>query len=294
MHTSKDRAEPKVIILAGGAGRRLWPLSSPQYPKYLMEFEGRTLLQQAYTRVDIPDENKYIIGAGNVAVLIKRDLLEINNNFSDKNLLLEPLSKNTAPAAALGISILDKEDIAVILPADHIIKPSDEFNRSLRDAVKLAAKGHIAVIGINPEHPATGYGYIKKGEELDSGWKVVEFKEKPDAKTAQEYLKSGNYLWNAGIYVFNVSVMREEMDRYAGYISRAFSELKADRSNLKEIYKNMPGISIDYAVMEKTDRAAVTAFKGYWKDLGSWKTVKEEPRNSGEEKSKGDVRKNEW
>ncbi len=261
----------KVLILAGGMGKRLWPVSRKKWPKYLMRFEGQSLLQQAYDRVDVTDENKYIIGAQEAGFLVKREI----EGIKGKNLVLEPLSRNTAPAIALGMCELDDEDIAVVLPADHIIKPKGDFREALTRAKSLAEDGFIVTIGIKPEYPATGYGYIKKAGKLGDGWKVKEFKEKPDEDTARDYFESGDYFWNAGIFVFKVSRMKREMEALAGGISKIFKELKEDKGNLREIYERIEGESIDYAVMEKTDKAAVVGFEGEWNDLGSWEAVSE-------------------
>ncbi|MGM0568873.1 MAG: mannose-1-phosphate guanylyltransferase/mannose-6-phosphate isomerase [Elusimicrobiota bacterium] len=267
--------EIKCLILAGGMGKRLWPVSRKKWPKYLMEFKGKSLLQQAYDRLNTSPENKYVVGAEEARFLVKKELSGPGYEFRGENIILEPLSRNTAPAIALGINSLDDEDIAVVLPADHIIEPVDEFNEVIRKAAFLAEKGFIVTAGIKPLYPATGYGYIKKGEKLFDGWEVEEFKEKPDREKAREYFNSGSYFWNAGIFVFKVSAMKKELAFYAGDIAGAFKDLKEDKSNLKEIYEKLPNVSIDYAVMEKTEKAAVVGFDGVWNDLGSWEAVKE-------------------
>ena len=294
----------KVLILAGGAGERLWPLSRKKWPKFMLKFSGgKSLLQLAYERTAgiVPPKERYIVTSAESEFLIRRDI-SINggghsagSGLSAKNIISEPLAKNTAPAIMLGIfnssgpSAFKDEDIVIVLPADHIIEPKDVFKKTLKDAIEVARNNYIVAIGIKPSYPATGYGYIKAKLKVKSQkskvYKVEEFKEKPDKESAKKYIKSGNYYWNAGIFVFKAGVMREEIKNLCPDIWDNFNKLKRDRSNLLDIYEKLPNISIDYAVMEKTDKAAIVVFEGKrkvrcrrnvrcrWNDLGCWEAV---------------------
>ena len=205
------------IILAGGSGSRLWPLSRELYPKQLLKINTeKSLLEGTYLRLlQITDENKIIsITNSKHYSDVKSQLDEITKN---PVVLQEPTSKNTAPAASVCVKyILDKfgDDIILIVPSDHLINDLKLFKESVVEAENLAKKGYIVTFGIKPSSPQTGYGYIKTDKEItkkSNEWLVSEFKEKPDEKTAKKYFKSGKYYWNSGMFMFKASVFMEAL-----------------------------------------------------------------------------------
>ncbi|MGM0442135.1 MAG: mannose-1-phosphate guanylyltransferase/mannose-6-phosphate isomerase [Elusimicrobiota bacterium] len=267
----------KVLILAGGQGKRLWPLSRKRWPKFMLELkENKSLLQLAYERLDSISgkDDRYVVTTKDVDFLIERNIRAVNRDFSKDNVIIEPASRNTAPAIMRGINDFKDDEIVVVLPADHIIEPKSEFTDTIEKAIEVAGRDFIVTVGIKPDKPSTAYGYIKKSEKsAGSGWEVEEFKEKPDKKTAEDYLQSGGYFWNGGIFVFKAGVMKEEMKKHCSEIYSPFTQI-SEREEIAKIYKDLPNISIDYAVMEKSDRVAVVGYEGDWSDLGSWEAVK--------------------
>ena len=269
------------IILAGGSGSRLWPLSRELYPKQLLKINTeKSLLEGTYLRLlQITDENKIIsITNSKHYSDVKSQLDEITKN---PVVLQEPTSKNTAPAASVCVKyILDKfgDDIILIVPSDHLINDLKLFKESVVEAENLAKKGYIVTFGIKPSSPQTGYGYIKTDKEItkkSNEWLVSEFKEKPDEKTAKKYFKSGKYYWNSGMFMFNASVFMEALKKYAPDIYSNLSEYDFKKSDLIDFMKfdKMPSISLDYAVMEKTNNMVLVPLKSDWNDLGCWESI---------------------
>ena len=269
------------IILAGGSGSRLWPLSRELYPKQLLKINTeKSLLEGTYLRLlQVIDENKIISVTNSKHYSdVKSQLDEI---VKHPTVLQEPTSKNTAPAAAVCVKyILDKagDDIVLVVPSDHLIKDVKLFKESVIEAQKLAKKGFIVTFGIKPSGPQTGYGYIKIGKETEKkagSWLVSEFKEKPDEKTAKKYFKSGKYYWNSGMFMFKASVFVEALKKYAPDIYSIASEFDFKKSDSIDFMKfdKMPSISLDYAVMEKTDNLVLLPLKSDWNDLGCWESI---------------------
>lgn len=269
------------IILAGGSGSRLWPLSRELYPKQLLKINTeKSLLEGTYLRLlQITDENKIIsITNSKHYSDVKSQLDEITKN---PVVLQEPTSKNTAPAASVCVKyILDKfgDDIILIVPSDHLINDLKLFKESVVEAENLAKKGYIVTFGIKPSSPQTGYGYIKTDKEItkkSNEWLVSEFKEKPDEKTAKKYFKSGKYYWNSGMFMFKASVFMEALKKYAPDIYSNLSEYDFKKSDSIDFMKfdKMPSISLDYAVMEKTNNMALVPLKSDWNDLGCWESI---------------------
>jgi len=269
------------IILAGGSGSRLWPLSRELYPKQLLNLNSdRSLLQATFERLKtfMPVENIVSITNTKHTSNVKLQLENIAENVS---VLSEPLSKNTAPAIALATRFImqkAQDPIILVVPSDHLIKNTRKFIETVKKGEKLAQKGYIVTFGIEPDYPETGYGYINilKNPILD-GFKVKEFVEKPDSRTAQKYVDAKTYFWNSGIFMFKASVMMEEIKHLAPEIFKLTQEVDFSKSEQIEynLFEKMPSISIDYAIMEKSDKIALVKLESDWNDLGSWQSIYE-------------------
>lgn len=267
------------IILAGGSGSRLWPLSRELYPKQLLNLNSdKSLLQSTFERLKqfMPAEN--IVSITNVkhSANVRLQLEQISDQI---NILAEPLSKNTAPAIALATKFIQtKEDDPVILvvPSDHLIKNNEKFIETVKKGEKLAKEGYIVTFGIEPDYPETGYGYINiLNEPILDGFKVKEFVEKPDSETAQKYVDAKTYFWNSGIFMFKASTMIAEIEKLAPEIFKVMNVFDFSRSSKVEynLFDRMPNISIDYAIMEKSDKIVLVKLESDWNDLGSWQSI---------------------
>ncbi len=268
------------LILAGGSGSRLWPLSRELYPKQLINIQNtESLLQATFERIKecMPEEN--IISTTGVKHFsnVKYQLSSIAQNAV---VLSEPIAKNTAPAIAVSVKfIMDKyktDPVILVVPSDHLIKDVKGFVNTVKSGEKIAEKGYIVTFGIKPAYPETGYGYINITQTaVENGYKVNKFVEKPDTETAEKYLKDGNYFWNSGIFMFKASVFLEELAKHSPEIYAKLSGFDFKYSN--EIpfteFDKMPSISVDYAVMEKSDKIALIKLESDWNDLGSWKSI---------------------
>ncbi|MBR2069571.1 MAG: mannose-1-phosphate guanylyltransferase/mannose-6-phosphate isomerase [Candidatus Gastranaerophilales bacterium] len=269
------------IILAGGSGSRLWPLSRELYPKQLLKVNSdRSLLERTYERLmGIMDKDNILaITNAKHASDVKLQLMEYTK---DVRILSEPIAKNTAPAIAVAVKFLldfNMDDIIVVLPSDHLIEDTKKFASTIEEAQKLARQGYIVTLGVKPTTAGTGFGYIKAGEAIStSGFKVESFKEKPDLKTAQEYVKDGRYFWNAGIFVFKASVFMQTLEKTAPEIydiTQLFNFRTQDEIDYMTFDK-YPSISVDYAVMERAKNIAMVEMQSDWNDLGSWDAVYE-------------------
>ncbi len=269
------------VILAGGTGSRLWPLSRELYPKQLLQLTDDTsLLQTTLLRVaELPGVLPPVVVVGEEHRFITLSQIEALEKFDEFTVLLEPEGKNTAPAicgAAHFCRQLGDDVVLLVLPADHIILKNDAFKDAVIEGAGLAAGGGVVTFGIQPTVPETGYGYIEQGE----GNSVVSFKEKPDLATATDYLDRGNYFWNSGMFAFSLKTVLGEIERYTPEIFFAMeSAVKKGSSDGrffrfdKAAMSQSPSDSIDYALMEKTDNAAVVAADLGWSDIGSWKAL---------------------
>ena len=268
------------LILAGGSGSRLWPLSRELYPKQLLNIENtESLLQETFARLQecIPAENIISMTGVKHSSNVKYQLSSL---YNDAKVLSEPISKNTAPAIILGCKYIvencNEDPVILAVPSDHIIKDAKAFAETVKRGESLAQAGYVVTFGIKPSYPETGYGYINTDTKaIAGGFKVNCFVEKPNAELAKKYILEGNYYWNSGIFMFKASTLLEEVKNLAPEI---FGLLKNfNFSNSSEIpfteYDKMPNISIDYAIMEKSNKIALVELKSDWNDLGSWKSI---------------------
>lgn len=270
------------IILAGGSGSRLWPLSRELYPKQLLNIQNtESLLQETFERINYIVPSSNIISMTGVKHLsnVKYQL----SKLTDKPIVLsEPISKNTAPAIAVAVKyISDKtqeDPVILVMPSDHMIKDTGKFIESVKIGERIANQGYIVTFGIKPSYPETGYGYINISETvIDGGFKVARFTEKPEKSLAEKYVSDGKYFWNSGIFMFKASVLLNELSKYSSDIYsvlKSFDFKKNDEIPYIEFDK-MPAISIDYAVMEKSDNIALVKLESDWNDLGSWSSIYE-------------------
>jgi mannose-1-phosphate guanylyltransferase len=272
------------VILAGGSGTRLWPLSRQLYPKQFLPLLGeKTMLQQTLERLHGLDcESPIVICNEEHRFLAAEQLRQIS--IDDATIILEPIPKNTAPAIALAAHEAikkDEEAILLVLPADHVIEDIFAFHSTVKKALPVAEGGKLITFGIVPNRPETGYGYVRRGqEENEKIFKVAAFVEKPNEATAKEYLKNGHYYWNSGMFLFGAKTFLEELKTFAPEIAdaceEAFSTVHKDLDFFRinaEAFKKSPKNSIDYAVMEKTQKAMVVPLDAGWNDIGSWASL---------------------
>lgn len=269
------------VILAGGTGTRLWPLSRVLHPKQILNLTGDCSLLQATTKrvADLAGILPPLVVVGEAQRFMTKSQLD-ELGLEPLSILLEPLGRNTAPAicAAVLYSLLqdNEETVLLVLPSDHLIRDSRAFAAAVAEAAALAVDGHLVTFGIKPTAPETGYGYIEKGE----GHTVASFVEKPDAPTARRYLEQGNYFWNSGMFAFTAETFVAEMKKHAPQIYDAMhkSVEKGRTDGIffrldEEAMAECPSDSIDYALMEKSDRVAVVPADLGWSDIGSWQAL---------------------
>ena len=268
------------LILAGGAGTRLWPKSRAYWPKFLLKFGRHSLLQQCYLRLSsfIPKDKIFIVANVEHKFLIKENISDLGVAYPDKNILVEPCSRNTAPAIAFASKyILDNYGDGTIIacPSDHLIKDNKMFSEVVRRSEPFAARGEIVIFGIAPTRPETGYGYIKFGAPLSGGvYKVEKFVEKPSRRIAALYLKSRDYHWNAGIFLFKASSIISEVKMQMPGFHAILSRLEYGHPGaFRKRYGMMPNVSIDYAVIEKTKKIVAARLDIVWDDLGDWNSL---------------------
>ena len=269
------------VILSGGSGTRLWPLSRKFYPKQFLSLINETsLLQDTVLRLPKITEPPLIICNEEHRFLAAEQLRQINT--TPNGIILEPIGKNTAPAIALAaLKLIDKntDPLLLVLSADHLIQDNKAFHQAIVFAEKLANKDKLITFGIVPDKAETGYGYIETGKSLDNNcYEIKSFKEKPHKKDAELYLKSNKYLWNSGMFMFKASTYLKELEKFEPNILKLCKksleitkqkDLDFIRLNNKDFFQ-CPNKSIDYAIMEKTDNAAVVSLDANWSDIGSW------------------------
>ncbi len=270
------------VILSGGSGTRLWPLSRSQHPKQFLPLASdKTMVQETVLRLQGLESLQPVLAVCNEdhRFMMAEQLREIG--IQPASIILEPAGRNTAPAIALAALASDAEDILLILPADHVITQPEVFRQAVAKANSLAEQGYMVTFGIVPTAPETGYGYINTGAAADEqSFHIQAFVEKPDRDTAKTYLDSGDYFWNSGMFMFKAGRYLEELANYRPDIlqacENALAKTEQDRDFLrpdKEAFLACPADSIDYAVMEKTDRAVMIPLDAGWNDIGSWSAL---------------------
>ncbi len=265
-----------TLILAGGKGTRLWPLSREDYPKQFYNIFNRSLFQKTVERALIFSKPEEILIVTNKRYKFRvfDDLEEMDASIPKENVLMEPAAKNTLPAIYFGIKRVIENDglnnSIAVLPSDHFVEPDEDYRKAFKEAIRISER-FLVTFGIKPKKPHTGYGYIKPGKKIDLGlesYEVEKFVEKPNWKKAKEYVNSG-YLWNSGMFMFNIRLFVEECKLHQPKLVDLF-ELP-----IEETYSKLPEISVDYGIMERTDRAAVVKLKSFWSDVGSFDSLYE-------------------
>lgn len=290
------------VILSGGSGSRLWPLSRHNQPKQFLKLIGdNSLYQETIERVSrLPGVGRTVtVCSEDHRFMVGEQLAEIGVENGD--ILLEPLARNTAAAIALAAfhaREIDAQAKLLILPADHLIEKEQTFAESVERATRLADSGKLVAFGIEPDYPETGYGYIKSGAEISGDGSVIDqFVEKPDLPTAEQYVASGKFFWNSGMFLFTAQSYLDELSRTEPEIYKAVEaahalanrDLDFVRYN-REAFEKSPDISVDYAVMEKTDNAAVVPVSCGWSDIGSWSSLwQASQRDDDDNHHNGDV-----
>ncbi|MHA6685974.1 mannose-1-phosphate guanylyltransferase/mannose-6-phosphate isomerase [Mesorhizobium sp. A556] len=288
------------VVMAGGSGTRLWPLSRQLFPKQFHAFSGEhTLLQETLKRLDgLTPEAPLVICNEEQRFLAAEQLRLIG--IEDAKIILEPVGRNTAPAIALAANIAvssGHDPILLVLAADHSIQDVDRFQAAVKAAVPLAEQGKLVTFGIVPDRPETGYGYIKRGREIGAGYAVDRFEEKPDLATADAYVASGEYLWNSGMFMFRASRYLAELKSQNPVVAETCAAATATVSPDMQFiridaatFSKCPDISVDYAVMEKTADAVVVPLDARWSDVGSWAALwMTQPHDEAGNAFRGDV-----
>ena len=289
------------IILSGGAGTRLWPLSWGDHPKqFLPLISDKTMIQETLLRLKGLETGNPVISCGEGhRFLVAQQIGEI----TDKKpvILLEPMAKNTAPAIAAACCAAmkqDKDAVVVVLPSDHVIADVSAFQNAVKTAAFNAEKGYLVTFGIVPTFPSTGYGYVKAaGAETDGAFTLEKFVEKPCLEKAQEYLASGEYAWNSGMFVFKASTFLEELKVHnpemAALSIEAFEKASVETDFIRldnDSFGKIKGDSIDYAVMEKTSKGKIVKLNAGWDDVGSWTALYDiSKKDENQNVVKGDV-----
>jgi mannose-1-phosphate guanylyltransferase len=277
-----------AIVMAGGVGTRLWPLSRRRSPKQLLALTGDTsLLQQTVARLStlLKPHDIYIITSQPHVRATQAQLPEIPAD----NVLGEPLARSTAVAAGLATVLARREsdELALVLPADHYLADEEAFAEAMREAMRAAERGYLVTLGVVPKHAATGYGYIKVGERLHEAVPtalVERFVEKPDADQARAFVEDGSYLWNAGIFVWRVYAFRQALERFQPQLAAALEQVAALNrtpgwmSDVRDLLEPVPAVQIDSGIAERAaaeGRVAVVPLDAGWSDIGSWSALLE-------------------
>ena len=291
------------IIMAGGSGSRLWPLSRELYPKQFLSVTGeQSMLQQTVARLSGIEHTAPVLICNEEHRFIAAEQMRLGS-YEHGGIILEPVGRNTAPAIALAAlqavnnAVEGEEPVLLVLAADHIIENTQAFTTSVAKALPFAENGQLVTFGIVPTAPETGYGYIKSGKQNGDAFAVSEFVEKPDLATAEEYLTNGGYYWNSGMFLFKASRYLEELEKFAPEMldvcKRAIAAPTQDLEFVrvdKTIFATCPDDSIDYAVMEKSQDVVVVPMDAGWSDVGSWSSLWDiSAKDENQNVIKGDV-----
>ena len=275
-----------IVIMAGGQGQRFWPKSTKSMPKQFHKIvSDKTMIQETFARIhpEIPLDNIFVV-AGEKLMAVASGQLPL---LKKQNLIIEPVGKNTAPAIGLAAAYIYKREpdaVMVVLTADHVVEPRENFFKALNTAVSVAEKGYIVTFGITPDRPATEYGYIEIGEKIGQSYEldvcsVKMFREKPTVETARDFVHRGVFLWNSGLFAFKVRVileaMKEHMPSLYSSLMKIYDSIGTDdeKSVKKAEFEKIENESIDYGVMEKADDIACVKPDFLWDDVGSWGAI---------------------
>jgi mannose-1-phosphate guanylyltransferase len=285
--SSKDNHNPAgdlyALILAGGVGTRLWPRSRRHKPKQLLDIASEnTMLQETFIRIEplVPPERTLVVTNGTYAPLIKEQIPRLPS----ENILVEPAGRGTAPCIGLSavyLHRLDSDSVMASLNSDHVILDAEGFRRALDAAADMARQGHLVTLGIQPDSPHTGYGYIQQGEQIETVnglpiFRVSRFKEKPNLETAEMFLQSQDHLWNSGIFIWRTSVLLDAIQRQMPDLHSQLQMIEqaigtsAEGRVLEEVWEQVQNTSIDIGIMEKADDVVVIPLQVGWNDVGSW------------------------
>lgn len=286
-----------TVIIAGGSGTRLWPLSTPDYPKHLLQVNGnnKTLVQSTYDRIAKISSKVFVVTDASHAHHVKEQLPEL----SDDCFIIEPARRGTASCILAGlakVARIDPDEPIAFVAADHYVRDVKGFAHSFKVAQKVSRReGRIVQVGVEPDHPATGFGYIEKGDLVDDDLFVFEvkmFKEKPDYQTAKMYVKSGDFLWNCGYFVGSVNTFLQAMDEYASGLRKGYDTLIGAKNQkaFNEAYLELENIAIDYALIEHVKDLLVVPASFDWMDLGSYADLHKAAESDAQgNHSKGDI-----
>lgn len=269
----------KAIIMAGGSGTRLWPLSRATHPKQFLPLNGKdTMLQATVKRLSGLNVSACMTLCNEEHRFFVAEQMRQIDKLGP--IVLEPVGRNTAPALALAALLSNKDDLLLVLAADHVIENKSAFVRAVKNATKLAQLGKIVTFGVVASKPHSGYGYIKKGQKVGAGYHVSKFIEKPSIELCQEYVNSGNYYWNSGIFLVKAGLYLNELSKFSPKIFEACQsavvDIQTDLDFIRvdnEKFLKSPSKSIDYAIMEKTKNSIVVPMDAGWSDIGSWSSL---------------------
>jgi len=272
-----------ALIMAGGTGTRFWPLSRKKRPKQFLNIVSEeSMIQMTVKRLlpKIKIEDIYIVTAGSQSELTKKHLPDL----PEENIIIEPFGMNTAPCIALSAQYLKrkhaKNEIMLVLPSDHLIANTSGFLSSLEIGANAAVNDSLVTFGVQPNYPATGYGYIEAGLEVENGtFEVKRFKEKPDLDTAKKFLNSGNYFWNSGMFMWKIETILQSYEKYLPKISQALVDINFSwdknglQADISSEYALMPKIPVDIGIMEQAEKRVIIPVDYGWSDVGSWKAL---------------------